>query len=97
MAVLLYPEVQRKAQEELDRVVERGRLPDFSDRDELPYMTALCKEVLRWFPIAPLGVPHRAVTEDEYKGMRIPEGSGVTANIWYVRDVTRISISLTGV
>ena len=42
------PEVQRKAQEEIDRVVGRGRLPDLSDRDSLPYLQCVMYETLRW-------------------------------------------------
>lgn len=44
----VYPEVQRKAQAEIDSVVGKGRLPEFEDRDRLPYMSALMKEVLRF-------------------------------------------------
>jgi len=76
------PEVQCKAQAELDRVVGRDRLPDFSDKENLPYIFALYKEVLRWAPILPLSVPHGAIAEDEYKGMRIPAGSIVFPNAW---------------
>lgn len=46
--MLLYPEVLREAREELDRVIGRGRLPDFTDRDSLPYITAIVKETLRF-------------------------------------------------
>ncbi len=46
--MLLHPEVQRKAQEELDRVVGRGRLPDFSDRESLPYLQCVMYETLRY-------------------------------------------------
>ena len=52
----LYPEVQRKAQTEIDQVVGTSRLPDFSDQDALPYVQAVLKEVLRWHPVASLGV-----------------------------------------
>jgi cytochrome P450 len=52
----LYPEVQRKAQAEIDRVVGNSRLPDYSDQDELPYIDAVLKEVLRWHPVTPLGM-----------------------------------------
>ena len=76
-------EVQHTAQKELDRVVGRNRLPDFSDKESLPYMFALFLEVLRWAPVFPLGLPHGAVCEDEYKGMRIPAGSIVFPNAWY--------------
>ncbi len=47
LAMLKYPEVQRCAQEEIDRVVGNDRLPSFEDRDQLPYIDALCLEVLR--------------------------------------------------
>lgn len=52
----LYPGIQRKAQEELDRVIGSDRLPTFADRDRLPYISALVMEVLRWIPIGPLGM-----------------------------------------
>ena len=37
----LYPEVQKKAQEEIDRVVGNDRLPSFADYDNLPYIRAM--------------------------------------------------------
>ena len=43
----LYPEVQKRAQEEIDRVIGKGRLPEFKDRDSLPYVVALIDECLR--------------------------------------------------
>lgn len=51
----LYPDVQAEAQRELDKVVGNDRLPDVSDRPDLPYLNALCKEVLRWHNAAPTG------------------------------------------
>lgn len=53
-----YPEAQKKAQEELDRVVGTDRLPTFADRDDLPYVEALVTEVFRWNPVAPLGADY---------------------------------------
>jgi len=55
MAMVLYPQVQNKAQEELDRVVG-NRLPEFSDRQNLQYINAMVKESLRWQLVVPLGV-----------------------------------------
>lgn len=52
--MVLYPEVQRKAQQELDAVVGNDRLPTFEDRDRLPYICALVSEVYRWMPVVPL-------------------------------------------
>ncbi|GJE94425.1 cytochrome P450 [Phanerochaete sordida] len=78
--MLLHPEVQRKAQEEIDRVVGPGRLPDFSDRDSLPYLDCVLYETIRWCPTTPLGIPHATVADDVYKGMFIPKGSTVIFN-----------------
>jgi cytochrome P450 len=49
----LFPDVQKKAQAEIDVVVGTDRLPSFADRDSLPYIEALVKEVLRWNAVAP--------------------------------------------
>jgi cytochrome P450 len=51
----LFPDVQRKAQEEIDRVVGSDRLPTFADRELLPYVDALSKELMRWHVVAPIG------------------------------------------
>ncbi|KAI0777244.1 CyP450 monooxygenase [Trametes elegans] len=84
-----FPDAQRKAQAELDAVVGPHRLPNFSDEAELPYVSAVIKECLRWHTIVPLGIPHRLIQDDEYRGYRIPKGTLVTPNIWaYSRDET---------
>jgi len=83
LAMTLYPEAQRKAQEEIDRVVGTTRLPTFDDRPNLPYVDALVKEVLRWNPIAPMGVPHTSIKDDICEGYFIPKGSMVLPNIWW--------------
>lgn len=76
------PKAQAKAHEELDRVIGRERLPDLDDKESLPYINAICKEMLRVHPILPLGIPHVAVAEDEYKGTRIPKNTIVVPNVW---------------
>ncbi|KAJ3485910.1 hypothetical protein NLI96_g4615 [Meripilus lineatus] len=81
LALVLHPHVQRKAQEEIDRVVGSQRLPDFGDRDSLPYVQCVANEVMRWHPVAPLGIPHRVMEDDVYKGMFIPKGSTIIPNI----------------
>ena len=49
-----YPEVQKRAQAEIDAIVGTERLPDFGDRSSLPYIEAVYRETLRWHPVAPL-------------------------------------------
>ena len=53
--MVLYPEVQKRAQKEMDSVLGHGHLPQFGDKDALPYLKALMYELLRWNPPAPLG------------------------------------------
>jgi len=84
VAVLLHPEIQKVAQEELDAVTMRERLPTFEDRPRLPFVDAICKEVTRWRPIAPLGVPHATTEDDVYEGYFIPKGAIVATNVWAV-------------
>ncbi|KAI0319837.1 cytochrome P450 [Amylostereum chailletii] len=85
LALLLHPEHQRAIQEELDTVLGSAeRLPNFEDKDEMPYLNACLKESLRWIPILPLGVHHRSLVNDIYKGYFIPGGTPVLANGWAV-------------
>ncbi|KAK2735942.1 hypothetical protein FQN55_001906 [Onygenales sp. PD_40] len=83
LAMVMFPDVQRKAQEEIDRVVGTDRLPSFEDRDKLPYINALVKEALRWWPIAPMGFPHTATEDIEYNGMHIPKGAFLLPAVWW--------------
>ncbi|KAF8513886.1 cytochrome P450 [Gautieria morchelliformis] len=82
LAMILYPDVQRKAQRELDEVVGADRLPTFEDRDSLLYMNAICKEIQRWRPVAPLAIAHGVTQDDVYNNNFIPEGSVVIGNAW---------------
>jgi len=85
LAMNVFPEVQKKAQEELDRVIGSGRLPVNADRDNLPYIMAVMKETHRWHPVAPMGLPHTSTAEDVCQGYRIPKGAMLMPNTWYVR------------
>ena len=84
LAMTRNPKVLKKAQDELDRVVGKGRLPDFSDKDDLPYIDAIVKEVIRWNPPLPIGIPTRVTQDDVYQGHFIPAGATVVQNIWAV-------------
>ncbi|KAF8897940.1 cytochrome P450 [Infundibulicybe gibba] len=76
LLMTLHPDIQRRAQEEVDRVVGSDRLPTFEDRELLPYVLAIIKETLR--------LVHRLMQDDVYEGYLIPKGARVVANIWAI-------------
>ncbi|KAH9847428.1 cytochrome P450 [Lenzites betulinus] len=82
LAMVRFPEVQRKAQQELDAIIGPDRLPEFADKEALPYINAVMKEVIRWHSVVPLGVSHYTTEEDEYNGYRIPAGTIIMPNAW---------------
>ncbi|CAE6502788.1 unnamed protein product [Rhizoctonia solani] len=82
LAMIQNPDVQAKAQEEIDTVIGDYRLPEMEDQDSLPYVGRIIKEVFRWRPAAPLGVPHACAEDDIYKGYLIPKGAVVMSNTW---------------
>ncbi|KAG6328499.1 hypothetical protein ID866_10590, partial [Astraeus odoratus] len=90
LAMVLFPEVQTKAQEEIDHVIGRQRLPDFNDRENMPYVEAVVLETLRWYPVIPLGVPHMTTEDDVFDGMYIPKGATVMINVWHLTQSGKI-------
>ncbi|XP_046567893.1 cytochrome P450 2C7-like [Haliotis rubra] len=84
LAMVHFPKVQRKIQEEIQRVVRKDRLPGLEDMDKMPYTKAVEMEIYRYF--TPIGLPvPRITTEDcSYKQYFIPKGTTVVYNIWRV-------------
>ena len=97
MAILVNPEVQTRAQEELDRVVGPNRLPAIEDKDKLPYVAGIALEAMRWNPVIPLGLAHKVIADDEYNGMRIPKNTTVLPNVWFVSQFSDASTSCLSV
>ncbi|KAF8903471.1 cytochrome P450 [Gymnopilus junonius] len=83
MIMVRYPAVQTRLQSEIDSVIGPHRLARFEDRDSLPYVGCVIKELLRFNAVAPL-VPHSLDEDDIYEGYRIPKGTWVMANLWAV-------------
>lgn len=81
-AMMVFPEVQKKAQEEIDRVVGPDRLPNVDDYPNLDYIRCCVKETLRWMPTVIMGVPHAVTKDDEYNGWKIPKGATIINNVW---------------
>ncbi|KAG1849795.1 cytochrome P450 [Suillus tomentosus] len=89
LAMVSYPDVQKRAQAEIDSVVGRDRLPTFEDRTSLPYVESVLRETLRWQPVIPI-VPRATSSDDVYDGYFIPKGTTVLCNLWGIaRDEKR--------
>ncbi|SPJ74527.1 related to O-methylsterigmatocystin oxidoreductase [Fusarium torulosum] len=84
LAMISFPEVQKKAQEEIDRVTGGERLPTFEDQENMPYLNALAKEALRWMPVVPTTTTHVTEEEIEYKGYCIPKGTYLIPSTWWL-------------
>ncbi|KAH9990618.1 cytochrome P450 [Russula vinacea] len=81
-AMIAHPEIQKRAQDELDAVVGRSRTPTFADAPNLPYIQALVKESLRWRAAFPFSIPRNTTEDDWYEGMFIPKGTVCLVNLW---------------
>ncbi|KIJ61617.1 hypothetical protein HYDPIDRAFT_115784 [Hydnomerulius pinastri MD-312] len=82
LLMTLYPEVQSKAQAEIDAVIGSERLPTIQDREDLPYVKALVTELMRWFAINPLGITHVMTEDDIFEGYFIPKDTYIFPNMW---------------
>ena len=83
LALVMFPEVQQRAQEEIDRVVGGDRLPTFDDRENLPYVDGIVKEAWRWNPVGPMGLTHKSEEDIVYGEYVIPKGSYLLPSLWW--------------
>ncbi|EEB88929.1 hypothetical protein MPER_13039 [Moniliophthora perniciosa FA553] len=79
MALVSFPDVQRKAQAEIDHMVGQERMPSLADIKDLPYIQALIKELHRF-------MPHATITDEEYRGFVIQKSTSIFVNTY--RDLT---------
>jgi cytochrome P450 len=82
--VMNKPEVMRKAQDELDRVVGKDNIVEESHIHKLPYLHAIMKESLRLHPVLPLLIPHCPSETCTIGGFSVPKGARVFINVWAV-------------
>ncbi|TFK68100.1 cytochrome P450 [Pluteus cervinus] len=82
LGLMINPDVQKKAQAELDGVLRGQRMPTFADRPHMPYLEAIVLETMRWGPVAPLAVPHRLMKDDSFNGYFFPANTTFIANSW---------------
>lgn len=84
LAMMLHPEVLKKAQAEVESVVGSDRLPTMADRPHLPYVESIMSEVWRWGVPMPLILAHTLREDDHYQGMYLKKKSIVFANVWSI-------------
>jgi cytochrome P450 len=82
LAMCHHPEWQVKIREEVEQVCG-ARCPEWEDRHNLPTLRAVVKEIVRWRPPVPTGIPHRLEKDDIYNGYFIPSGATIHALEWY--------------
>lgn len=73
--------VQRRIQEEIDKVIGRERAPSWADHKAMPFTVAVLWEVYRWRTVTPLGIPRIAGENAVFKNHFIPKGTTVIANL----------------
>ncbi|KAH9669854.1 Phenylalanine N-monooxygenase [Citrus sinensis] len=71
------PDILKKATDEIDRVVGKGRLVQESDIPHLNYVKACLREAFRIHPVVPFNVPHVSTCDATIAGYFIPKGSHV--------------------
>ncbi|KAI7867272.1 cytochrome P450 [Spinellus fusiger] len=78
-----HPEVQRKMCEEIDAFIAKyKRLPTFKERNELPYMISVQREIMRLYPVTPYGVPHVAEEDFVVRNYMIKKGTTLLSDMY---------------
>lgn len=74
LAMIVHPDVQRKAQAEFASFLREDRLPNLDDKEHLLHISCIVSGVFRWMPPLPTGVAHTCMKDNEYEGYNIPAG-----------------------
>ncbi|PWA59421.1 cytochrome P450 mono-oxygenase [Artemisia annua] len=78
------PQVLKKAQNEIDKVIGNDRFVDETDLVNLPYLRCIINETLRLCPPGPLLVPHESSEDCVVGGYNIPRGTMLLVNQWAI-------------
>lgn len=82
LLLVRFPDIQKTLQQEVDKVVDRSRLPSIDDQPNLPYVMAFIYEVMRFTSFVPITIPHCTTTDTSIHGYPIPKNTVVFINQW---------------
>ncbi|KAM9365476.1 LOW QUALITY PROTEIN: cytochrome P450 1B1 [Pholidichthys leucotaenia] len=82
LVLVKFPEVQKRLQQEVDKVVDRSRIPSIEDQARLPYVMAFIYEVMRFTSFVPLTIPHSTTTDTSIMGYTVPKNTVIFINQW---------------
>ncbi|XP_026212199.1 cytochrome P450 1B1 [Anabas testudineus] len=82
LILVKYPEMQTRLQQEVDKVVDRSRLPTIEDQAQLPYVMAFIYEMMRFTSFVPLTIPHSTTTDTSIMGYTIPKNTVIFISQW---------------
>ncbi|XP_037952787.1 probable cytochrome P450 304a1 [Teleopsis dalmanni] len=80
--LLLYPEVMKRIQKEIDEVIGSGRLPTLEDRKKMHYTEATIREGLRIATLLPSDVAHKALEDTELMGYKVPKNTVIIPGLY---------------
>ncbi|KAL0336971.1 UNVERIFIED_CONTAM: Iridoid oxidase [Sesamum calycinum] len=82
--LLRNPDTMKKLQDEVDRIVGRGRKLEESDLNNMPYLQATVKEILRLHPVFPMLLPRNSMQDTEFMGYVVPKNTQIFVNAWAI-------------
>nr|CAB3235793.1 cytochrome P450 2U1-like [Phallusia mammillata] len=86
LCLMLNPDVQEKMLEEIDHVIGKEGTPSVSHREKMPFSCAVLHEVMRFRTMLPLSLSRNATKDVTVRGLHIPKGTQVFANLWQVHN-----------
>uniref|UniRef100_A0A6I8RMA8 Cytochrome P450 family 2 subfamily J member 2 n=1 Tax=Xenopus tropicalis TaxID=8364 RepID=A0A6I8RMA8_XENTR len=79
--MIMFPEIQEKCREEIDRVLGTRDHLEYEDRENMTYTQAVLQEVQRFASVVPLGVPHSTIKDVQLHDFTIPKGTLIITDL----------------
>src|SRR5690606_15464020 len=82
--LVMYPDVQRRLQDEILDAAKEGQNVDYDVINKLPYLEAVINESLRFYPPVFNFTTRKAVVDKQYGKLKIPKGTCIVAPTEYI-------------